>query len=163
MRILAIDPGTQMGWCYAESGILESGAENFAPKRGDSRGMRYLLFNRWLADAAKDATMIAYERSHMRGGAATEILHGFTTRIDEMCAVNDLDSMAVHSATIKKHATGSGKASKDDMLEAAIHAWPEQFYDKVIAALGEGTLKANHPAYDQADALFLMSYILTVV
>ena len=31
----------------------------------------------------------------------------------------------VHSATLKKFATGRGNAQKDDMIDAALKKWPE--------------------------------------
>jgi hypothetical protein len=70
--------------------------------------------------------------------------------------------MAVHTATIKKFATGSGRANKHDMLEAAIQTWPDHFDKKVIDQWNNNLLPDGHPAYDQADALHLMAYVRSI-
>jgi hypothetical protein len=52
MNILALDLGTRTGWAMAENGRTKSGVQLFDVKRGESPGMRYLRFNRWLEDMA---------------------------------------------------------------------------------------------------------------
>ncbi|HAR38119.1 MAG TPA: hypothetical protein DCS09_05830, partial [Porphyromonadaceae bacterium] len=53
-----------------------------------------------------------------RGGAATEIAAGFATHLQSTCADLDIDHTSVHTATLKKHATGKGNASKEVMMAA---------------------------------------------
>ena len=131
MNILALDLGTRCGWALAESGRIESGVQVFDVKRGESPGMRYLRFNRWLADlymtrTALETTLdcVVYEQTHNRGGAATEVAAGFATRVQEFCASRGIQHAAAHSATLKKFATGRGNADKAGMARAAkLRGW----------------------------------------
>ena len=133
MRILAIDPGTHCGWATWDGQHVESGVQVFDLKRGESPGMRFLRFRRWLYAVAGVTSvrisvqrqqghlpdLLVYEQAHHRGGAATEILVGMTTRIMEFAAEIGAEHVAVHSGTLKKFATGRGNASKADMIVAA--------------------------------------------
>ncbi|MGA2260608.1 MAG: hypothetical protein ABSH28_04130 [Acidobacteriota bacterium] len=97
MRVLALDPGTRTGWALAESGHTGSGVQVFDVKRGESPGIRYLRFNRWLEDLAGEASkadLIVYEQPHHRGGAATEVAAGFSTRAQEFCARHGIEHSA---------------------------------------------------------------------
>jgi len=118
MRFLAIDLGIHSGWACNEP--FNHGVEDFTLSRGESRGIIFLKFNRWLLmmnDLVKPSVII-FEQPHTRGGYATEILVGMSTRILDICATIGIESMSVHSATLKKFATGSGKSKKPDMLLA---------------------------------------------
>jgi Holliday junction resolvasome RuvABC endonuclease subunit len=122
VKILALDLGTHTGWALLEGGHVESGVQLFDVKRGESPGMRYLRFNRWLeemAGADPKPHVIVFEQAHHRGGAATEVAAGFSTRILEFCARHGIEHASVHTATLKKFATGKGNADKEAMLEAA--------------------------------------------
>lgn len=50
MNILALDLAISTGWALRENGREESGTETFELKRGQSPGMRYVAFSRWLED-----------------------------------------------------------------------------------------------------------------
>lgn len=120
MKILSLDLGSKTGWaCQFTDGRRESGVQDFSLKRGESPGMRYIRFNAWLVEliGLGRPELIVYEMPHHRGGAATEILNGLATRVQEHCARFKIDHHAVHSATLKKWATGSGRASKEDMIK----------------------------------------------
>jgi len=121
LNLLSIDPGTHCGWASSSKGHVESGVHEFALGRGDSPGMRFLRFRNWFADMLTMTApgLVIYERPHMRGGFATDLLVGFVTRIQEACAERGIECEAVHSATLKKSATGSGRAGKDIMKLAA--------------------------------------------
>ena len=121
MNLLAIDPGIKTGWASFAQGHVESGVHEFALGRGDSPGMRFLRFRNWLADmlTMTGAQLVIYERPHMRGGFATDLLVGFVTRIQEACAERGIECEAVHSATLKKNACGSGRADKSAMVKVA--------------------------------------------
>lgn len=122
MKVLALDLGTHTGWALAENGGLESGVQVFDVKRGESPGMRYLRFNRWLeemAGADPKPDVVVFEQAHHRGGAATEVAAGFSTRVLEFCARHGIEHASVHTATLKKFATGKGNADKTLMVEAA--------------------------------------------
>lgn len=141
MNILALDLATKTGWALKEDGKLEYGLQVFDVKRGESPGMRFLRFNRWLREVAVRVELIIYEQAHNRGGAATEIANGFTTRVQEFCAEHGIEHSSVHTATLKKFATGSGRAGKEEMVQAAQKSLGYQGNDD-----------------DEADALWLLEY-----
>jgi len=138
VNVLALDLGTKTGWALSEGGRIESGVQTFDVKRGESPGMRFLRFNRWLDEThavyhraalalGKESgrlDLIVYEQTHNRGGAATEVAAGFATRVQEFCARLSIEHAAVHSATLKKFTTGSGRGDKAGMFAAALaHGW----------------------------------------
>lgn len=119
--VLALDLGRTSGWAVWNGVRIESGIVTFELKRGESSGMRFILFNSWLEDMISNIapSLVVYEMAHHRGGYATELLLGLVTRVQEMCARFRIDYTSVHSATLKKKATGSGRASKEEMIKAA--------------------------------------------
>lgn len=121
MNILALDCGTNTGWASEVDGRIESGVQDFSLKRGESKGIRFLRFNTWLKIMLElvKPHIVVYEMAHLRGGHATEILVGMTTRIEEFCESKNIEYSSVHSAMLKKFSTGSGKANKEDMIKAA--------------------------------------------
>jgi len=128
VNVLALDLGTRTGWALCEGGRIESGVQVFDVKRGESPGMRYVRFNRWLAGmyvgGPSSPDIVVYEQTHNRGGAATEVAAGFATRVQEWAATYGVQHAAVHSATLKKFTTGSGRGQKDAMHSAALaHGW----------------------------------------
>jgi len=151
VNVLALDLGTKTGWALSEGGRIESGVQTFDVKRGESPGMRYVRFLRWFEEFVIDhrrdprVGMIVYEQSHNRGGAATEVAAGFTTRVQEYCARYMIQHTAVHTATLKKFATGSGRGDKHGMYIAA----------KAKGWVGTGTIDDN-----EVDAVCLLRYAL---
>lgn len=121
MNILAIDPGTSCGWAAYRDKLVESGVKEFSLGRGDSPGMRFLRFNAWFSEmvAVVKPSLVVFERPHLRGGYATDLLVGFSTRIQERCAEAGINCEATHSATLKKQAAGSGRADKAAMMRVA--------------------------------------------
>jgi hypothetical protein len=118
MRILALDMATKTGW--ATDG--QSGVQVFDTKRGESPGMRFLRFRAWLKEMCNELIhpeVIAYEQPHHRGGAATELAYGFLTEVKTRAAAQSIELMPVHSQTLKKWATGSGRAGKPEMVAEA--------------------------------------------
>ena len=148
MNVLALDLATRSGWALLDCGRVESGVETFDVKRGESPGMRYVRFNRWLQDvvcpgsAEPRVGLIVFEQAHQRGGAATEVAAGFTTRVLEFCARASIEHAAVHSARLKKWTTGRGNADKAAMLETVARRWRRVDTD------------------DEADAVALLHYAL---
>lgn len=143
MNILAIDCGSRCGFASLMNGRTESGVIEFALKRGESPGMRFILFNSWLhriLDLIKP-DLVVYEMAHQRGGFATEILIGMVTRIQEECLKKEIEYTSIHSMTLKKFATGSGKANKEIMLEKAKEKFKEGIED-----------------HNEADALWMLEY-----
>lgn len=146
-RILAIDPALKTGWAAYTKGIIEHGVQDFSLKRGESRGMIFLNFRKWLEKMFIKLTilryngLVIYEMPHHRGGAATEILIGMTTRIQEECDRRGINYTSVHSAHLKKFATGKGNADKDRMLSEARRRFGEYISD-----------------HNEADALLMLEW-----
>ena len=148
MSILALDCATKTGWCLLKDGrVFESGVEDFSKRRGESNGAMFLRFRHWLNQLVDrdDVHLVAYEQSHHRGGAATEIGVNLTGRVQEVCAQSQVEYVAVHTATIKKYATGKGNADKTVMIA------------KAAEVLGRQPLDDN-----EADAVLLALYAFQV-
>ena len=123
MTILALDLATKTGWAVAQDGrIVESGVQDFALRRGESHGLMFLRARRWCLDTARTAGagLLAYEQAHYRGGAATEVCVGLVTHAMGAAAELGIESMPIHTATLKLWATGSGKSKKPEMINAAM-------------------------------------------
>jgi len=143
MNLIGIDCGVHCGWASCNGGHVESGVQVFDTKRGESPGMRFLRFRRFLSElcALVQPALLVYEQAHHRGGAATELLVGMTTRVQETAAELGIEHQGVHSGTLKKWATGRGDASKADMVAAA--------RERCAVDVGDD---------NEADALLLMAW-----
>lgn len=150
MNILALDIGIKTGFAifttqaesvHATTTIL-SGIKTFEFKRGDSPDIRFLKFQSWLKRVVKryGITLIIYEKPFLRGGAASDFLKGFMLIIRMVAVECDVSYQGIMGTTLKKYATGNGRASKEEMVLTA-----EQRYGKV---------KDDN----QADALHLLAY-----
>ena len=145
MNILGLDMATRTGWACNIHG-RRSGVIEFAVKRGESPGMRFLRCRSWLNEMLKlleRIDLIAYEQAHHRGGAATACCMGLVTEVLAFAAAHGIELMPVHSATLKKFATGNGRASKTDMIKAAKE---------------RGWSPVDH---NEADAALLLEYVLS--
>lgn len=150
MTTLGLDLASRTGWAIGTpSGILAFGHWEIAPRRGESPGMRYIRLMSYLREIRTAYPLlgfVAYEQAHARGGAATEYAAGCVATVQAFCAEHRIEHAAVHSSTLKKHATGSGRAEKGVMLQQA-------------RALVTGTVEND----DQADAIHLAEYARTVL
>jgi Holliday junction resolvasome RuvABC endonuclease subunit len=137
VKILALDFGTRTGWALWNGQRRESGVQVFDVKRGESPGMRYLRFNRWLEEFTGNTEehgpdLIVYEQVLGRfahGGAQTEIATGFATRVMEFCSRLNKQHTAVYASTLKKWATGKGNSKKPEMIRAAIERFGREADD----------------------------------
>lgn len=143
--LLALDLGTTTGWALlTRDGSITSGSESFKPQRFEGGGMRFLRFKRWLTEIKQtsngiDAVYFEEVRRHL-GVDAAHAYGGFMAHLTAWCEHHQIPYQGIPVGTIKKHATGKGNASKDEMLAAA--------------------RKLGHtPADDnEADALALLDY-----
>ena len=122
MNILALDTATKTGWAIIQDGkLIESGVQDFTKQRGSSNGILFLNFRHWLRQILLDnqVTFVIYEQAHHRGGAATEICVNLTGRVQECCSELGIEYTTVHTATLKKWATGVGNADKGEMMVRA--------------------------------------------
>ena len=82
--------------------------------------MRYLRFKRWLTEVkqcAGDIDTVYFEevRRHV-GVDAAHAYGGFLATLTAWCEHHNIPYQGVPVGTIKKHATGKGNASKDEMI-----------------------------------------------
>ena len=120
MKVLALDLATKSGW--ATNVGRQSGVQTFDVKRGESPGMRFLRCRAWLQemlDLLGGIDVIVYEQAHHRGGAATAVCVGLVSTVLTFAAEHGIETMPVHTAELKKFATGRGNAPKAAMIEAA--------------------------------------------
>lgn len=150
MRILAIDQGTNLGWATNTTGSLIWGTEKFPVKSGESDGMRWIKFSRWLTDMTIKSTghpqidptratlvdLIVHE-GLVRGSSKMRpnfVAAGFVAQIQEHCArYNEgrrmeaggtnqgrIECTEISASELKKFATGKGNVKKDKMVSAAL-------------------------------------------
>ena len=122
--ILALDLGTITGWALRGSdGHITSGSESFRPQRFEGGGMRFLRFKRWLTELkaiTSDIDCLHFEE--VRRHVSTDAAHaygGFLATLTAWCEHHQIPYQGVPVGTIKKHATGKGNASKEEMVASA--------------------------------------------
>lgn len=119
--ILALDLGTTTGWALASrDGIITSGSQPFKPQRFEGGGMRFLRFKRWLTDIKQcndgfDQVVFEEVRRHI-GVDAAHAYGGFMGQLTAWCEHHQIPYQGIPVGTIKKHATGKGNASKEEMV-----------------------------------------------
>ena len=123
MKILALDMATKTGWAILQDGHwFESGVQDFTKGRGESNGLMFLRFRNWIGKMMQDFgpfDLLAYEKAHFRGGAATEICVGLQTHAQGVAAEVQIECAPVATMTLKKLSCGTGKADKPMMVVAA--------------------------------------------
>lgn len=144
-NILALDLGTTMGWALRNAGVIQHGFISFKGHRYEGGGMRYLRFGRWLSEVAASAQVSAVYFEEVRRHAGVDAAHvygGLLATLTAWCESRDIPYQGVPVGTIKRHATGKGNASKEQVIAA-------------MRALG-------HPVADdnEADALALLHWAM---
>lgn len=147
ITILALDLGTNTGWALSSrDGAITSGTEQFKLQRFEGGGMRYLRFKHWLTEMKQradgiDAVFMEEVRRHA-GVDAAHAYGGFLATLTAWCEHHNIPYQGVPVGTIKKHATGKGNASKEQMITA-------------VRKLGHAPVDDN-----EADALALLYWAL---
>jgi len=147
MKYLALDLGTNTGWAISAGGlVVTSGTITFKNDRWQGGGMRFLRFKHWLnewqvSNNRIDAVFVEEVRRHL-GVDAAHCYGGFLAILTAWCEHHQIPYQGVPVGTIKRHATGKGNASKDEVIAA-------------VRALG-------HPVTDdnEADALALLHWAI---
>ena len=119
MVVLGLDQATSTGYAVSdESGkILMSGHITVQGTRGE----KFVAFRNWLEQMliTVNPDIIAHERPHFRGDAATELCVGLCAIIAMSGTDHGIPVHSVQSMVLKKWATGNGRAEKADMVKAA--------------------------------------------
>ncbi len=146
--ILALDLGTQTGWALiGRDGTTSSGSQSFKPQRFEGGGMRFLRFKRWLTEIKQFGSgidQVVFEEVRRHAGVdAAHAYGGFLGQLSAWCEHHQIPYQGVPVGTIKKHATGKGNASKEEMI---------------LAVRANG----HQPADDnEADALALLAWAIS--
>lgn len=136
--ILALDIATQTGWATSagKHGTLD------LSEYADDYGHMFHAFEGWLSDMVMDLApdILAIERPFTRAGGSELLLQGLNAHAHKVGYLWGCQRRETPPTTIKKFATGSGRATKADMIEA-VTRW------------------GFDPATDhEADAIALMTY-----
>jgi Holliday junction resolvasome RuvABC endonuclease subunit len=145
--ILALDLGTTTGWALRTSNdVILSGVRHFRPNRFEGGGMRYLRFTGWLDDVLRHAgkldTVVFEEVRAHAGTDAAHVFGGFLGTLTAWCENHDTPYEGVPVATIKRHVTAKGNASKEAVIAA-------------VRALGHNPEDDN-----EADAIALLRWAI---
>lgn len=145
--LLALDLGTTTGWALRGcDGHIDSGSQHFRPQRFEGGGMRFLRFKRWLNEIKQSCDGIdCLYFEEVRRHVSTDAAHaygGFLATLTAWCEHHQIPYQGVPVGTLKKHATGKGNASKEDVITA-------------IRARGHNPVDDN-----EADALALLLWAI---
>lgn len=116
--LLALDLGTKTGWATHSNAGISSGMQSFANDRFSGGGMRYLKFEKWLANLPTPSQVVFEEVRKHRGTDAAHVYGGLMAVLTKWCEANNIPYAGVPVGTIKKFWAGKGNANKDVMIAA---------------------------------------------
>lgn len=117
--ILGIDQASSAGWAICNrSGEIQSYGVQVTT---GIPGMKLWRFLTWLDTLveSRQPILIVHEQPHFRGFSSSFLGCGFASIIHLVAAKHNIEVAAVHTQELKKWATGSGGAQKEDMVRAA--------------------------------------------
>lgn len=126
MKILALDMATTTGYAFGPASN-QSGCWKLQPSRFESAGMRFLRFEKLLAETIQKESiqLIAFEEVRAHNGIDAGHIYGGLLAVMQLVALRfNVPYKAFGVGTIKKIATGKGSANKHAMVEAAIKFFP---------------------------------------
>jgi hypothetical protein len=121
--ILALDLGQTTGWAVRNAdSVITHGTVQFRPGRHEGGGMPFLRFRAWLQEldeAVDGIDAVFFEEVHgHRGTAAAQIYGGFLAHLTAWAEMSKVPYEGVPVGTIKRHITGKGNATKEDVIAA---------------------------------------------
>ena len=130
MNILALDPGAKCGFAYGDLETLQTGTWNLTPRRDESKGMALIRLRAKLNELREyGVALVVFERPAGRHKGSI-IPHAEKQGVIKAWAEDAGIEYRAYSATeIKNFATGKGRASKGDMVHAAIHKFGREVGD----------------------------------
>ena len=119
--ILALDLGQKTGWAVRNvDGAIASGMVEFKPGRFEGGGMPFLRFRAWLQEVDETAGGIGavyFEEVRFHAGVtASHAYGGYLAHLTAWAEMNKIPYRGVPVGTIKRHVTGKGNASKDEVI-----------------------------------------------
>ena len=160
MRVLGIDPSTSCGWALFDDGQYTSGVWDLKPVNPKKHpGERLVRLQNYLA-FVDPVDKVYYEGVARHNGTHAAHVYGAIVGCLQSCCERGLctgDYIPIPVPTIKKLATGNGRASKDSMLYAAVKKWPKQFpLIKWKRSKDDDMVLVDKTLYDIADALWIL-------
>lgn len=156
-RIIGLDPAQSFGWAWLDptkgpridqSGTwkLKVSAKVNASPGGYKFSQAYKLITALISSDGQ--TVIYYEKAERHlGTAAAHAAGGYYAIIQAVGYDNCVPTYPVSVTALKKYATGSGRADKSEMIDAANKEW---------CALSGTTIDATED--DRADALWVAAW-----
>ena len=134
MRVLALDVASKAGWARSEGGeVVASGVvklrQRTVNKVRQPRGAKFSQFRGWLdtqegPGVAPDVLVIERASGVFKSAAAGSVIFGLLGIAEAWAFDHGIPVVYITAQAVKKHATGSGRADKAAMLEAARKRWP---------------------------------------
>lgn len=123
---LTLDLGAKTGYCLfaydkGDTEIIESGTKNFKTRMSESLGKRFVLFRNWLGNVLKKYNVDAVFYEHVYAHSGTQAAHiygGFLYHLAVLCDDWNVKLHGIGVCEIKKAATGYGRASKQQVMDA---------------------------------------------
>lgn len=126
MTICALDLATTTGYASVSHGIVMSGTFKCRQSSKEPWGLCFLRFKRFLREwlIQEKPEQLWYEDvRRWSSGDAAKAYCGLRAVMLMECEAHGVEVVGAAVGTIKKHATGSGKASKQQMIDAAWTRW----------------------------------------
>lgn len=127
--ILGVDPGSACGWAvvsFPEGVVVQHGTWKLQHSRLEGGGMMFVRLESWLKEVLwLDLDLLAMEEvKRHKGTDAAHLYGGITAIITRVCEWREITYTGIGVGTWKKLVVGKGNASKEDVMQAAIHRWP---------------------------------------
>ncbi len=123
-KLFALDLGTHTGWALHKDGQIYSGTQSFKGDRFSGGGMMMLKFRNWLETMHQTSghiDVIVFEEVRRHAGTtAAHLYGGFLGQMSAWAEENEIPYQGVPVGTIKRHATGKGNASKEEIVRAMV-------------------------------------------
>lgn len=151
LGILALDLSRSTGWALRRrDGTVASGVESFRQGDDEHPAEVLLRFKRWVNRMITAVDMVVWER--VVGGSVGMSARSFLFVLESqvMLAAFELgaETRTVFPSTLKKHATGNGRAKKPEMIAAALKRWPNAVWTETLSGS------------DEADALCVLAWAI---
>lgn len=115
--VVGIDPGMTTGWCVMRGGAVDAGSWVLSHQSTHPLLRLHEQLSALILEHSPD--LVCYEEPVARGLAARSLNRQMGVII-LVCEVLRIPHYPVNPGTLKKHATGRGNATKEQMAEA----WP---------------------------------------
>ena len=119
MNALGLDLGSKTGYAILQDEKIECGTKKL---RTSTPGSRFCDFYCWMTGLIStiNPQIIFFERVYSHNGTEAAHVYGaFMYILISMCEVRGIRCVGLSVCAIKKHLSGSGRASKSDMIAAA--------------------------------------------